>query len=197
MVGPNYDARVDRRPPSDVFLQISGASSEVPVIIRSLSGGLVTLEVLKSLPRMNPETLNGTAASLHLANARSEEKINIRGTLVLLRFPGGDKGKSSLSLKLANPDQMTRKALENLIPHGTADIKNLWERWDQAKINQDGVFGRKKIYSLLLWALAGLTFKLAVPKSYDFFGDLMLFLCSLMGAIKTISLLRKDRVSKF
>jgi len=200
MVNGHARKKVERNSPPCVFLEISGQegteSFQVPVIIRSISGGVVTLEIRDLWFRMDSETLNGRATCLRLETAGNDGSTNIEGTVNWTKFTGGGKGRLSLGMKLANPGLMADKVLEDLIPHTPTDLKKLWEHWDQAKIGQVTACRTGKIHSALLGlALGVIIFKLVEPKSFNTLTDLIISMCGLVGTIEAIRILRKKTAS--
>ncbi len=48
-----------------------------------------------------------------------------------------DSGQLSLGLKLSEADLPARKLINDYIPHSNADMKSLWDRWDQARVTPE------------------------------------------------------------
>ena len=201
MLSAPTDKGIERSIPFRVFLQISsqaGADSfQVPAIIRSYSGALVTLELEKHWFKVDPETLIGAEAGLVLTATGSQRSFNFKGPVVWNRLTSGGKGKLSLALNVENQEQAALEVLNNLIPQTTTDKIILRERQDHDNKNQAIAYRREKIHSALLGlALGVITFRLVEPKSFNILSDIFLFLISLLGIIKIISFLRGKKASR-
>lgn len=194
------DKGIERSIPFRVFLQIStqaGANSfQVPAVIQSYSGALVTLELEKIWFKVDPETLIGAEASLVLTATGGQRSFNFKGLVVWIRLTSGGKGKLSLALNVENQGQAALEVLNNLIPQTTTDRMILWERQDHDNKNQASAYHREKIHSALLGlALGVITFRLIEPKSFNILSDIFLFLIGLLGIVKIISFLREKKAS--
>ena len=120
-----------------IFLEIRGQGGEgplqLPAIVRGFGADLITLEVHDLWGRVGCSSLVGQGGSLHLPAAGSDGTQNLPGTVTWAREAGGHLGQWTLGLKLARPSRTTLRLLEDRLPHPPADIKGLWERWEQAR----------------------------------------------------------------
>jgi len=178
-----------------VFLSVRGqeeASRRIPVLVRSLSAGVIILETKDPWSQLDPPALDGAEVSLRRAVAG--KPFEIPGSVIWVRSPEEDPGRLSLGMRLAKPDQMTKSVLENLLPCTSTDLATLWEHWDQAKISQATAFTTGKVHSALLGLTLGvIIFKLVEPKSFNIFGDLSLLICGLVGAVIAINFLKQKK----
>jgi hypothetical protein len=130
--------RGSSRDPSDVILQIGRpgkATRQFPAVIRNLTAGVASLEVINPLALMEWEDLKGQGGRLRVLANGNGEPIDFPGKVVRVRHfaRGRDKGLLSLDLVLEQSTAAAQKLLTEHIPNRPRDIQGLWERWDQAQ----------------------------------------------------------------
>jgi len=170
-------------------------SLQFSAVIRNLGAGLATLEVTNPWTVMDWETLKGRKGCLRLLSPETGESAEIRGTVTWARYTVQDQesGHLNLGLELANPDQVAQKLLFEHITHSSADIKGLWNRWDQARHSpQSGPFSIKMGFTATALLLGALAMQFAGPKGFKLFGW-VLWLCGTLVVANQALWFWKDR----
>lgn len=172
-----------------MILKIDGRGHEQPLqfsaVIRNLGASLATLEVTNPWTIMNWESLKGRKGCLRLLSPETGESTEIRGTVRWARYTVQDQesGHLNLGLELANPDQLAQKLLFEHITHTSADIKGLWNRWDQTRqSSHSGPFSIKMGFGAAALLLGALAMQFAGPKGFKLFGWVLWFCGTLVVA---------------
>ena len=192
-----------RTPESPVMiLQIDGRGDEQSLqfsaVIRNLGAGLATLEVTNPWTIMNWETLKGRKGCLRLLSPETGKSTKIQGTVAWARYTVQDQenGHLNLGLKLADPDQLAQKLLFEHITHSSADIKGLWDRWDQARQSpQSGPLSIKMGFAATALLLGALAMQFAGPKGFKLFGWVLWFCGTLVVANQALRFWKDRKAS--
>ncbi len=123
----------------DVTLQIGRPGKETlqfPALIRNLTAGRVSLEVVNPLAIMKWEDLKGQGGRLRVPANGNGDQVDFLGKVVRVNHFSRGRGKGLLSLDLAlgHPTPAAQKLLNDHIPHRPRDTHGLWERWDQSRL---------------------------------------------------------------
>ena len=105
----------------------------IPVLIRNLSTGGVTLAVTNPWDIPDWDRYRGAACVLRVEDPGGGEPVNIRAQIAWTRSGGTDQPPLSLGLQLIKPPGEAISRLSNLLPQTSQDIKGLWERYDQVR----------------------------------------------------------------
>lgn len=121
----------------DLILEIPGQGAKtpclIPVLIRNLSAGGVTLTVTYPWDIPDWERRCGEASVLRVNDSGGGEPVHIRAQIAWTRFGGPGQPPLSLGLQLLKPSDEAISRLSNLLPHTSQDIKGLWDRYDQVR----------------------------------------------------------------
>ena len=159
----------------------------IPVHIRNLSTGGVTLAVTNPWDIPDWDRYRGAACVLRVEDPGGGEPVNIRAQIVWTSSGGIDQPPVSLRLQLIKPPGEAISRLSNLLPQTSQDIKGLWERYDQVREspgNSDWVH-HCYIAGLVL-LLGGLVVQFAGSPAYKGWGWVLWLLGSLGIAGKII-----------
>jgi hypothetical protein len=159
----------------------------IPVYIRNLSTGGVTLAVTNPWDIPDWDRYRGAACALRVEDPGGGEPVNIRAQIVWTSSGGIDQPPVSLRLQLIKPPGEAISRLSNLLPQTSQDIKGLWERYDQVREspgNSDWVH-HCYIAGLVL-LLGGLVVQFAGSPAYKGWGWVFWLLGSLGIAGKII-----------
>ena len=173
-------------------------SLQFSAVIRNLGAGLATLEVTNPWTVMDWETLKGRKGCLRLLSPETGESTEIRGTVTWARYTVQDQesGHLNLGLELADPDQLAQKLLFEHITHSSADIKGLWNRWDQARQSpQSGPFSIKMGFAATALLLGALAMQFAGPKGFKLFGWVLWFCGTLVVANQALRFWKDRKAS--
>jgi hypothetical protein len=159
----------------------------IPVLIRNLSSGGVTLAVTNHWDIPDWDRYRGEACVLRVEDPGGGEPVNIRAKIAWTRSGGTGQPPLSLGLQLIKPPVEGISRLGNLLPHTSQDIKGLWDRYDQVRKspgNSDWVHLCYIVGLALL--LGGLVLQFAGPHGYRGWGWVLWGLGSLGVAGKII-----------
>ena len=172
-------------------LEIAGQEAKtprlIPVLIRNLSTGGVTLAVTNPWDIPDWDRYRGEDCVLRVEDPGGGEPVNIRAKIAWTRSGGTGQPPLSLGLQLIKPPGEAISRLSNLLPHTSQDIKGLWDRYDQVRKspgNSDWVH-RCYIAGLVL-LLGGLVLQFAGSPAYKVCGWVLWVLGSLGIAGKII-----------
>lgn len=180
-----------------VMLEIQGeeaqGSMRLPVSIRGAEHGQVMLLLSHLLPEFMRESLVNLRANLYLAVPEVQEIVEASGKVVWLKISGSGRTQT-LALELIEPHPEFLSLLRKQIVNSPADIKELWERWDQAKDKDIG--GEPVNYHIGLGLMASsIILNLAGPHNPSFFlvTYLLMFLGGLIAGVKNLVPIRWRR----
>jgi hypothetical protein len=105
----------------------------IPVLIRNLSTGGITLTVTNPLNITDWDRYRGEACVLQAEDPVSGEAVNVKAKIAWTRFGGTGQPPLSLGLELIKPPDGAIRRLSSLLPHTSKDIKGLWDRYDQIR----------------------------------------------------------------
>ena len=112
-------------------LEIAGQEANtprlIPVLIRNLSTGGVTLTVTNPWDIPDWDRYRGEDCVLRVEDPGGGEPVNIRAQITWTRFGGTGQPPLSLGLQLIKPPVEAISRLSNLLPHTSQDIKGLWD----------------------------------------------------------------------
>jgi hypothetical protein len=180
-----------------VMLEIQGEEAQgtmrLPVSVQGTDIGQVVLRLSHSLPEFMWESLVKLNAKLYLAVPEEPEIMEVPGKVAWLKVSGTGRPQT-LALELSQPHPKFQKLLRQLIAHAPADIKELWQRWDQAK-DQDPAEKVLNYHVGLGLMLGGIVVNLAGPKTGSYFmaSYLFMFLGGLVAGVKNLMPLRWKR----
>ncbi|MBW1992340.1 MAG: hypothetical protein JRI59_09550 [Deltaproteobacteria bacterium] len=180
-----------------VMLEIRGneaqGSMRLPVTVHALDNGQVVLRLGHSLPEFMRDFLIRLDAKLYLAVPEEPEILEAAGKVAWLKISGSGRPQT-LALELCRPSRKFLEHLEGLVVHSPADIKELWQRWDEA-VHQD-VGGEPLNYHIGLGLMAaGIILNLAGPRTgLSLQGSyLLMLLGGLVAGVKNLIPLRWKR----
>ena len=181
-----------------VMLEIQGEEAQgtmrLPVSVQGTDNEQIVLRLSQSLPEFMRESLVKLNANLYLAVPEEPEIMEASGKVAWLKVSGSGRPQT-LALELSQPHPNFLKLLRQFIAHTPADIKELWQRWDQAI---DKEMGDKPLnYHIGLGLMAsGIVLNLAGPKTGSFLhaSYLLMFLGGLVAGVKNLIPLRWKRV---
>jgi hypothetical protein len=155
---------------------MDGTPLRFPAVVRNLVEGVVTLEVEDPGTLLNSETLKGRTGSLHLLSDTGLV-TELQGSVTQATYTvlDRDHGQIHLGLKLADPAAVKMLLSEHL-PYITADIKSLWDRWDQAhQAPKPAAFSFSTRIGLaaLTLLISGVALQSLGPKPYKLLGWLL------------------------
>jgi len=181
-------------------LEIAGQEAKtprlIPVIIRNLSTGGVTLAVTNPWDIPDWDRYRGEDCVLRVEYPGGGEPVNIRAKIAWTRFGGTGQPPLSLGLQLINPSGEAIRRLSNLLPHTSQDTKGLWDRYDQVQKNQGNSDLVHHCYIAgLVLLLGGLVLQFAGSPAYKLCGWVLWVLGSLGIAGKIIRPLWKRQTS--
>jgi len=191
---------------SALRLEIAGREAKtprlIPVLIRSLSTGGVTLTVTNPWDIPDWDRYRGEACVLRVVDPGGGEPVNIKANIAWTRYGGAGQPPLSLGLQLLKPPGEAINRLSNLLPHTSQDIKGLWDRYDQVRKspgNSDWV--HRWYMAGLVLLLGGLVLQFAGPPGYKGWGWVLWLAGSLGIAGKIIRPLwqkqpSSDRIGK-
>jgi hypothetical protein len=159
----------------------------IPVHIRNLSTGGVTLAVINPWDVPDWERYRGAACVLRVEDPGGGEPFNIRAQIVWTRSGGIGQSPLSLGLQLIKPPGEAISRLSNLLPQASQDIKGLWERYDQVRKSPGKTDWVHRCYIAgLVLLLGGLVVQFAGSPAYKGWGWVLWLLGSLGIAGKII-----------
>jgi hypothetical protein len=151
--------------------QDANTPSLIPVFIRNLSTGGVTLTVNHPWIISDWDRYRGGECVLRVEDPGSGEPVNIRAKITWTRFGGSGQPPLSLGLQLINPPVEAISRLSNLLPHTSQDIKGLWDRYDQVRKSPGNTDWVHRCYIAgLVLLVGGLVFQFASSPSYKAYG---------------------------
>ena len=159
----------------------------IPVLIRNLSSGGVTLAVTNHWDIPDWDRYRGEACGLRVEDPEGGEPINMRAKIAWTRSGGTGQSPLSLGLQLIKPPVEGISRLGNLLPHTSQDIKGLWDRYDQVRKNPGNSDWVQRGYIAgLVLLLGGLVLQFAGSPSYKVYGWVLWVLGTLGIAGKII-----------
>jgi hypothetical protein len=168
----------------------------IPVLLRNLSTGGVTLTVTNPWNMPDWDRYRGAACALRAEDPGGGEPFTIRAKIAWTRFGGTDQPPLALGLQLIKPPAEAISRLSNLLPRTSQDIKGLWERYDQVREspeNSDWVHHCYIAGMVLLFA--GLLVQFAGPAGFRGWGWILWLLGTLGLAGKIIRPFRPKQPS--
>lgn len=191
MTSDHFNPAAELTEPSALILEIAGQEAKtprlVPVFIRNLSAGGVTLTVSDPFALPDGDRYRHAACTLRLEEPGEAETLKIKATIAWTRFGQPGQPPLSLGLQLLKPPVEALRRLSNLLPHTSEDIKGLWERYDQVRESPDQVDLVHHCYIAgLVLLLGGLALQAAGSPTYKFCGWVLWLLGSLGIAGKII-----------
>ncbi len=177
------------------LLEIRGEEAQgalrLPVSIQDASNGQITLRLSHPLPEFMKDSLVNLPANLYLAFAEEQEIMESPGKVAWLKASNSGCFQT-LAVELCQPPPKLQHILSTNATPPPSDIKELWERWDEAR---DGARGEEPHnYHLgLALMLGGAVFNLAGPKSLILISYLLMFLGGLVAGVKNVLPLRLKR----
>jgi hypothetical protein len=117
----------------EIFSQEANTSGLIPVCIRNLSTGAITLTVPNPGDIPDWDRYRGADCILRVEDPGGGEPITIQAKISWTRFGGRGQPPLSLGLQLFKPPREGISRLSDLLPHTSQDIKGLWERYDQVR----------------------------------------------------------------
>jgi hypothetical protein len=155
------------------------APTKVPVVIKNLSGEVVTLEMEHFFHVPGWQDLEGSGVTLSLTPPENDKPINVQGTVTWTGYSHTDHPRLNVGLRLVRPTLATRKLLEEHAVHTPQDIKGLWDQWDEVHGSADGWPDRKIHFAGLTLVIAGLALQLPEPSLLKILGWILWLLGSL------------------
>lgn len=182
---------------ADVFLETNGSGDKtirIPVSVRNLSSGVVSLEINHNWSRLEAIALKDQETRLIVWSSDGREPLILKGNVSRFRLANFVKGKAGLDFKLACCDTQTTKMVHDLILHAPRDHKSLWELMDQIQVNSGSSLSRYKVYLVSLFlAIGGLTCYLTGYHVLKIMGGVLWVLSGLLGAGSALRSLRQNR----
>ncbi|MCK9374842.1 MAG: hypothetical protein M0P73_01695 [Syntrophobacterales bacterium] len=181
-----------------VWLELEAPASQklrrLPVTVLTLAGEIVTLEINHPWLRLPEDSLKGLKGRLRLETGEANESRQFDGVVTSAMFSAESQAKPTLGLKLANPSPDCRKVLEDLMSHATGDLRDLWDRWDEAHLNPRSGLSPNKLYGWVLAAvLSGWFLSLVSGPFLQRLGNGIVCLSSLVGAAYCVKSLYQKR----
>lgn len=105
----------------------------IPVLIRNLSMGRVTLAVAYPWGITDWERYRGEDCVLRMEDPQGQEVFKIKAKISWAKFGGQNQPPLSLGLHLVKPPGKALRQLNNLLTHPSQDIKGLWDRYDRVR----------------------------------------------------------------
>jgi hypothetical protein len=172
-------------------LEIAGQEANtprlIPVLIRNLSTGGVTLIVTNAKGIPDWDRYRGEDCILRVEDPGGGEPINIKAKIAWTRSGGSGQPPLSLGLQLIKPPDEGIIRLSNLLPHTSQDIKGLWDRYDQVRKSPEKSDWMHRCYIAgLVLLLGGLVLQFAGSPGYKVCGWVLWLLGSLGIAGKII-----------
>jgi hypothetical protein len=159
----------------------------IPVLIRNLSSGGVTLAVTNHWDVPDWDRYRGDACVLRVDDPGGGEPVNIRAKIAWTRSSGTGQQPLSLGLQLIKPPGEAISRLSNLLTHTSQDIKGLWDRYDQVRKSPGNADWVQHCYIAgMVLLLGGLVLQFAGPHGYKGWGWVLWVLGSLGIAGKII-----------
>jgi hypothetical protein len=159
----------------------------IPVLIRNLSTGGVTLAVTNPWNIPDWDRYRGEACVLRVEDAGGGEPLDIRAKIAWTRSGGPGQPPLSLGLHLIKPPGEAFGRLSNLLPHTSQDIKGLWDRYDQVRESPEKSDWVRHCYLAgMTLLLAGLVLQFAGSPAYKGWSWVLWLLGSLGIAGKII-----------
>lgn len=179
-----------------VLLEIRGEETQgamrLPVTIYDADRSRVVLRLGHLLPDFLEDSLVNLNASLFLAVPEEPEIVEASGKVAWLKF-SGNGSPQMLALELSQVHPKFLDLARKLMLHTKADVKELWERWDEA---HKGGLGDQALnyHAALALMLGGMVLNLAGPKSVLPVSYILMLLGGLVAGIKPLLPLRWRRV---
>jgi hypothetical protein len=175
-----------------VLLEIRGEEAQgalrLPVSIQDASNGQITLRLSHPLPEFMKDSLVNLPANLYLAFAGEQEILETPGKVAWLKASNSGRFQT-LAVELRQLPPKLQHILSTQIVRSPTDIKELWERWDEARDGNRG--GEPLNYHLgLALMVGGAVFNLAGPKSLILISYLLMLLGGLVAGVKNVLPLR-------
>jgi hypothetical protein len=159
----------------------------IPVHIRNLSTGGVTLSVTNPWTIPDWDQYRDKACVLRVENPGGGEPVNIKARIAWTRSGDPNQPPLSLGLHLIKPSDEAISRLSNLLPPTSQDIKGLWDRYDQARKSPEHSDWVNHCYLAgLVLLLSGLVLQFTGPPGYKGWGWVLWLLGSLGIAGKII-----------
>ncbi len=170
-----------------VWLELEAPTSHnlrrLPVTVLTLAGEIVTLEINHPWLRLPEESFNGLKGRLRLETGEAKDSRRFDGVVTSVTFSLENQARPILGLKLANPSPDCRKTLEGVMSHATGDLRDLWDRWDEAHPDLPRHLSPAKVYGWVLAAvLTGWFLSLLNAPFPRHLGNGIMCLSSLVGA---------------
>jgi len=118
-------------------LEIAGQEDQnpivIPVRIQNLSMETVTLAVADPWRIADWGRLRSRDCLLRVEDPGGQQLLKIKAKIAWSKFNGASQVPLSLGLLLTRPSGEALKRLSGHVTHTSPDIKELWERYDQAR----------------------------------------------------------------
>uniref|UniRef100_A0A7C3SHJ3 Uncharacterized protein n=1 Tax=Desulfobacca acetoxidans TaxID=60893 RepID=A0A7C3SHJ3_9BACT len=180
-----------------VLLEIQGeeiqGTMRLPVTICGVGNNQVVLRLDHLLPEFMEDSLINRPAGLFLAVPEEPEIVEAAGKVAWLKFSGqGHPQMLALELAEAHPKFLT--LARKLMVYAKTDLKELWERWDQA--NHRGLENQPLNHHVgLALMVAGIVLNLAGSGSSAHLASYFLILFGgLVAGVKNLIPLRWRRI---
>ena len=137
MTSSHFNPETKTNGSPDLILEITGQGAKtpipIPVLIRNLSAGGVTLTVANSWDIPDWDRYRGQDCVLRVHDPGDGEPVAIKANIAWTRSGGTHQPFLSLGLQLINPPGEAISRMSNLLPNASQDIKGLWDRYDQVQ----------------------------------------------------------------
>jgi hypothetical protein len=183
-----------------LMLVIAGQGAKtprlIPVLIRNLSPGGVTLAVTNPWDMSDWDRYRGEDCVLRMEDPVGGESINIRAKIAWTKFGGNGLPPLTLGLHMVKPSGEALQRLSNLLPHTSQDIKGLWDRYDQVqKIPRQSHLVHHCYIAGLVLLVGGLVLQFSGSPAYKMCGWVLWLVGSLGIAVKIIRPLWQKRAA--
>jgi hypothetical protein len=175
----------------DLILEIAGQEAKtpmrIPVLIRNLSAGGVTLTVSNPWKILDWDGYRGQDCLLRVEDPKGGAPVDIKASIAWTRSGGTNQPFLSLGLQLINPPGEAISRMSTLLPHASQDIKGLWERYDQVQRMPGNLDWLQYCYIAgLLLLVSGIVLQFAGSPVYKMCGWVLWLLGSLGIAGKIV-----------
>jgi hypothetical protein len=124
---------------SFLMLEVAGQKEptllRIPVLIRNLSMGGVTLAVNNPRDLTDWDRYRGQDCILRLEAPGDQEVMNIKAKIAWTKSSDNGQLPLSLGLQMVKPPGEVLTRLNDFLTHTSQDIKGLWDRYDQVRKN--------------------------------------------------------------
>jgi hypothetical protein len=183
-----------------LMLEMGGPSKStplrVPVIIRNLSMGGVTLAVTNPWTVADWDQYQGDNCLLQVEDPGSQQVVSINAKIAWSKFGGHGQPPLSLGLHLVKPPAEALRQLSDLLPHTPQDMKRLWDRYDQVRqVPERSNLAHHCYISGLVLLVGGLALQFSGSAPFKLWGWVLWLLGSMGVAVKIIMPLWQKRTA--